>query len=452
MTLALLVTAAGCTNYSQPFETSPPRPNHPTPVTEELQQLPEPEERVVAAVYRFRDQTGQHKPSAGGATSFSTAVTQGATSILIGALEDSGWFVPIERAGLSNLLNERQIIQQIRQQYEDPGDIGRQDANRLPPLLFAGVLLEGGIIGYNTNILTGGVAARYFGAGGSAQFRQDQVTVYLRAVSTQTGRVLKTVHTTKTILSQEVEVGIFRFVESDRLLQADIGYSFNEPVTVAVREAIEESVKALVVEGIDAGLWQLANGEDADHPALRDYRREKSMAADTDRFDRFTGEDRRGLGIRMSLGGQRFEGNIENPSIRPGGSVAVRYMATSRLGAGVQGSIGQIAAEDAFQTTAASAEAFGIYHFLARGTASPYLQLGSGVLDPDITGAGQQFGVDFSWVPYASLGLGFDYRVGPRWGMDVKLENQYALREGIDDVDQGDFNDSIWRLTVGVIF
>ena len=104
-------------------------------------------------------------------------------------MTNSGWFIPIERENLSNLLNERKIINSTRAQ--------NNDSNALPPLLFAGILLEGGIVGYDTNIITGGAGLRYFGIGGSGQFRKDQVTIYLRAVSTQTGRILKTVHTTK---------------------------------------------------------------------------------------------------------------------------------------------------------------------------------------------------------------------------------------------------------------
>src|SRR5690554_3651356 len=74
-----------------------------------LRNLPAAEEKIVAAVYRFRDQTGQYEPSENIA-SWSTAVTQGATSILLKAVDDSGWFVPIEREAISNLMNERQII------------------------------------------------------------------------------------------------------------------------------------------------------------------------------------------------------------------------------------------------------------------------------------------------------------------------------------------------------
>ncbi len=172
----------------------------------ELLNLPEPKEKIVVAVYKFRDQTGQYKPSETGAN-WSTAVTQGATNILIRALEESGWFIPIERENISNLLNERKIIRSSREQYEGGANI------LLPPLLFAGVLIEGGIVSYETNVFTGGAGVRYFGADASAQYREDRVTIYLRAVSTSNGKILKTIYTTKSILSQEVSMGVFQVCE-----------------------------------------------------------------------------------------------------------------------------------------------------------------------------------------------------------------------------------------------
>ena len=179
----LLITCllSGCGAYfNQPVGVQKAVFGENTSATEHLVDMPKPKEQIVVGVYKFKDQTGQYKATEVGST-FSTAVTQGATSILIKALQDSKWFVPIERENLGNLLNERNIIRSTRQEYEAKKEGGE---TVLTPLLFAGVLLEGGIISYDTNIITGGFGARYFGAGGSTRYRQDRVTVYLRLVST----------------------------------------------------------------------------------------------------------------------------------------------------------------------------------------------------------------------------------------------------------------------------
>lgn len=228
-------------------------PEYITSIHQDLVSLPKPENPIPVAVYKFRDQTGQYK-APGNATNFSTAVTQGATSILIKALEDSGWFLPVEREGLANLLQERKIILQMRELYLTEEQ--KKQFEPLPPLLYAGIIFEGGIIGYDSNVTTGGIGAKYFGAGGSAEYRVDKVSIYLRAVSVKNGAVLKTVQTSKTVLSQMLSLGIFRFVRLNRLLEAEAGIAANEPVEMAVQEAIEKAVYDIIIEGVKVGIWK----------------------------------------------------------------------------------------------------------------------------------------------------------------------------------------------------
>jgi len=243
-----------------------------TSIHKDLISLPPPKKPIPVAVYKFRDQTGQFKPPTT-STNFSTAVTQGATSILIKALEDSGWFIPLERENLANLLQERRIIRQMRKLYSN--NKNQKNIKPLPPLLYAGIIFEGGIIGYDTNITSGGLGAKYFGLGGSAQYRVDRVTVYLRAVSVKNGAILKTVKSTKIILSQEISTGIFRYVRLNRLLEAETGIALNEPVEMAVQEAIEKAVYDMIIEGVKIGLWQPKDPEKF-KKILEKYEREKN--------------------------------------------------------------------------------------------------------------------------------------------------------------------------------
>jgi curli production assembly/transport component CsgG len=233
---------------------------------------------VAVAVYGFTDQTGQFKPSEIGQT-LSRAVTQGGGSILVKALQDAGnrqWFTIVERESLKNLLNERQIIREMRERY-----LGEQGVNpqALPALLFAGVLLEGGIVGYDTNTVTGGAGAAFLGIGARSEYRQDTVTVYLRAVSVRTGEVLTTVTASKTIASQAIGANAFRYIAFKELLQAEAGFTTNEPDQVALQQAIEKAVYGVVMEGVDLKLWDFADPQ-AGAPLLRDYRRERDGKVD----------------------------------------------------------------------------------------------------------------------------------------------------------------------------
>ena len=437
------VLIGGCANYLQPFQLKPAQPGLQSAAHSQLSELPPPKEKIVAAVYRFRDQTGQYKAS-DRLASWSTAVTQGATSILMRALETSGWFVPIEREGLSNLLNERQIIQSIRAQHTGPDGT---PLGPLPPLLYAGLLLEGGVIGYDTNVLTGGVGLRYFGTGGAGQFRQDQVTIYLRAVSTQNGRVLKTVHTTKTIVSQKVDGGLFRYVDVARILEGETGYSFNEPPVLAVTEAIEEAVRNLVLEGVREGLWSLADSSDSTATAFARYDASVERASEMNYFGQVMRPRRSGLGLGVSAAALRYEGDYRDAEIRPGGAFYVRSSISSSWALGVSASLGELAAKDAFAQTHVAAAAQALYYLLPQRRVTPFLEAGAGVLVQD-AGLGLGEGV----FPYLTAGAGLEWMATPRLGMSVSLGNDYPLYEGLDRVKVGRIHDNLWALKTGLTF
>jgi curli production assembly/transport component CsgG len=238
-----------------------------------LESLPPPQRPVAIAVYDFTDQTGQFKPTDQTQT-LSRAVSQGAASILVKALQDAGdrsWFTIVERENLKNLLNEREIIREMRERY-----LGEKGVNpqALPALLFAGVLLEGGIIGYDTNTVTGGAGAAFLGIGAHEDYRQDTVTVYLRAVSVRTGEVLTTVTASKTIASKAVDANAFKFVAFKKLLEAEAGYTTNEPEELALQEAIEKAVYDMVLEGSELKLWSFAD-QKAGWPLVWRYDQER---------------------------------------------------------------------------------------------------------------------------------------------------------------------------------
>ena len=223
----------------------------------DLLNLPPAENKPVVAVYGFLDKTGQRKDSVTG-QSFSTAVTQGGTELLIDALKTAGggtWFRVVERQGIDALVRERQIIRSGRD--EAAKKLG-EESKGVGPLLFAGMIIEGGIIGYDSNVKTGGRGARTLGIGFSRQYRQDVVTVSVRAVSVLTGEILLNVQTKKSILSYGSGGDVFRFIEQGtQLIEYEDGVGNNESVTYAVRTAIEAAVLEMVYQGHERGFWTI---------------------------------------------------------------------------------------------------------------------------------------------------------------------------------------------------
>lgn len=124
-------------------------------------------------------------------------------------------------------------------------------------MMFAGVIFEGGIIGYDTNTLTGGAGARYLGIGADTQYRQDVVTVTLRMVSVQTGEILLSTTVQKTVASTRTQAGMFKFFDvGTRAVEAEAGLSVNEPASYAVRTAIEKCVAEIIREGERKKIWK----------------------------------------------------------------------------------------------------------------------------------------------------------------------------------------------------
>jgi curli production assembly/transport component CsgG len=236
----------------------------------EFDTLPAPAgKRVTVAVYGFADKTGQRKPTPGIA-SLSTAVTQGGEVFLIKALQDVGrgqWFEVVERVNIDAITKERTIIRQMREAYEG------KDAKPLMPLLFAGIIMEGGVIGYDSGTESGGAAYRFLGVGPQTVYSKDTVTISLRAISVNTGKVLAAISVTKIVYSTSDSVAVLKYIENKNIgsqifgsagnalsptasmFEFETGLTINEPGTLAVKATIEAAVVELIKEGEKKGVW-----------------------------------------------------------------------------------------------------------------------------------------------------------------------------------------------------
>lgn len=440
--IGLFVLSACGTYMRQPLQSQRAILGPESPAKRILLDLPDPQEKIVTAVYKFRDQTGQYKPSDNG-SNWSTAVTQGATTILIRVLEESGWFIPIERENISNLLNERKIIRSSRAQYEKKDDV------LLPPLLFAGVILEGGIISYETNVLTGGAGLRYMGISLSGQYREDRVSIYIRAVSTSNGQVFKTVYTTKSILSQEVSAGVFKYVSAKRLLEAETGFTYNEPTEICITEAIEKAVESLIIEGVKEKMWSLKTPADSASVAFANYEQEKRMSYKLDPMGRNLDPQNRGrLTIGAQFGTNYYSGDYPNDLLRPNYSLTLgvamnRYFALeSDLGYRAL-RVPQIVNDYSW---------FGDlslrYTVLPYEKFTPFIRLGAGY---DFNGDGVGLSAK-KYLPKINGAVGLEYMFDKKWGLTLSSGVNYYLNDRFDGSSVGKYNDLNWGVSLGLKF
>jgi curli production assembly/transport component CsgG len=265
LALAVASLLSGCAimQSTGALDSTPEVTNQMTGVKKEFDTIPSPAvgKPLSVAVYSFTDKTGQRRPQANIA-SLSSAVTQGAESFLIQALQNVGrgqWFDVVERVGIDNLTKERLIIRQMREAYEG------KDAKPLMPMQFAGIIVEGAIVGYDSSTTSGGVGQRIFGIGKQTQWSTDTVTVSLRAVSVNTGKVLTSVTVQKTILSSSDSVTALKFYDAGtRAFEAEAGLTINEPGTYAVKATVEMAVVELIKEGQRKGVWNFKQEQAAE--------------------------------------------------------------------------------------------------------------------------------------------------------------------------------------------
>tara|TARA_X000001036_G_scaffold69440_1_gene60726 strand:- start:3255 stop:4079 length:825 start_codon:yes stop_codon:yes gene_type:complete len=253
--LAVLLSSCAVLNYNNDLALT--RDIQPASILDlqsvELAEVPAAKQKPIIAVYRdsFQDLTGQRKSNSSFAL-FSTAVTQAPEALLIRALKHAAngkFFRVVERVGLDNLTKERQLIRSTRENFE-------QD-QKLQPLLFAGLIIQGGVISYDTNVESGGIGARYLGIGNSKQYREDIVTISLRLVSVSTGEILVETTVSKNILSTSVSQDIFKFYEQGtELVEIEGGIAENEVGSIALQKAIEAGVFNLIEIGIERGYWE----------------------------------------------------------------------------------------------------------------------------------------------------------------------------------------------------
>ncbi|MFH7002403.1 CsgG/HfaB family protein [Flavobacterium bizetiae] len=425
--------------YNQPTGVQKAVLGEGTPATSLLKDLPKPKEPVVVGVYKFRDQTGQYKPQENG-SSFSTAVTQGATSILIKALEDSKWFVPIERENIGNLLQERNLIRATRQEYVKNAN---PNEPQLTPLLYAGVLLEGGIVSYDSNIITGGFGARYFGAGASVKYRQDRVTIYLRMISTSNGKILKSVYISKTILSQAIDESLFRYVNFKRLLEVETGYTTNEPVHMAVTEAIEKAVESLVLEGIKDNIWQADAPKWEVDNVLKAYAEETKTADVTGLYDRVLENRRSKFAIELSGGATLMDGDYRDPLLRPFGRGALKWMISPSFMLSASTNVVNLANKNLLDVGYITYDLNMEWIILPKDRLTPFLYAGGGY------GMNRKFENAYGKFQY---GAGLEYMASDRIGIKLFAEQNINFSDNLDYIVAGTRDDYYYKFGLGLTY
>lgn len=213
-----------------------------TIVTEELSNLPAPEERVPVAVYELKDKTGQYKDDEIG-TRKSTIMSQGAVEMLITALDRSGQFKVLDRIIFQHILTEQDLRGKKRLVNDD-------SYPHLNKLIGAKYIIEGAITEYNCDVVTGGIGLTIGGKGARYKHARATAAIDMRVTDVSTGEVVKTLSMRDKMVGKMVGLNVFAFFNGTSLIEFELGKADQEPINMVIRRLIEHMVLELVNSGV----------------------------------------------------------------------------------------------------------------------------------------------------------------------------------------------------------
>lgn len=255
-------------------------------------------------------------------------------------------------------------------------------------------------------------------------------------------------HTTKSIISQKLDGGVFRFVDTSRLLEAEAGYTFNEPPVMAVTEAIDEALRKLIIEGVEDGLWS-PDSEAAFASYKKAYTAHKMNDQHRERdyfgLNRDSGL-RKGVLTSANVVYGSHIGSYGTAREYPGlsGHLELFFAPAFSLKFNVMRS--EIGARRVFSEPFSSGDVMLNFYVTPYFKLSPYIGLGGGVIAYDKR---HEF-VDEQFFPTATAEAGLDYRFNRWFGFRIGVDYRYLVQDGIDGVRLGSIHDQQWNIVTGL--
>ena len=414
--------------------------------------LPPAKEKVVAAVQKFRDLTDQYKQARPGLTETApvTTATPNFTSILLNTLEESGWFTPIESGNAVSLLNERRTTGEQNGSQQKAGE-------GLPAVPSANLFIEGGVLSHDVNTINDANADQYFGRG-ITRYQQDRVTIYLRAVSTRSGKILNTIYTAKTILSKPVDERSFRYISFKRPGEAETGLTPTEPGELAVTEAIKKAVQGLIIEGVRDGLWFAdESSATAMRAVISTYEQEKTEVNEPDMFGiqpakglfhRRPQIEASYISIHPYGGILRYSGDYARRDAKGTYGASVEKYITPVFGLQVNAATGLMSSRDAFSVNLTSLEGNLVLRPLPYQHWTPIFFGGMGLMSRSRSSPFQLYGPKYGQV---QGGVGVQFSPNNTIGFRSTLSYHQPFTDALDGRITGDHKDYYTRFTLGIL-
>jgi curli production assembly/transport component CsgG len=262
-------------------------------------------------------------------------------------------------------------------------------------------------------------------------------------VSTSNGKILKSVYISKTILSQAIDQSLFKYVSFKRLLEVETGYTTNEPVQMAVTEAIEKAVSTLVLEGIKDGIWEADIPQPEIDTVLDNYAKENEEANATIIYGRNLAERRSKFALEVSGGIALIDGDYGNAELRPMARGALKYFFTPSFNLSASTNVFKLANKYVFDRGYATLDLNAELILLPKDKLTPYIFAGAGY------GFNSKFENLHAKVQY---GAGLEYMASANVGVKLYGEHNLNFSDNIDYIKRGVRDDYYYRFGLGITY
>ncbi len=229
-----------------------------TDMNDYLKSLPHPRQKIPVAIYDLNDRTGQYLEM-DDYSSHSTAISQGATDMLINALLNSEQYIIADRSILNQFMTEQDLKRkkQIGFNSQKPFQLNQLRESKY---IITGSITEYGIMD------TGGTKLKVDGKG----FNTEGVIAYaaldLRIVNSFTNEVEYTIALKDGIKGEKKGLDVFSFLGDDYMVDLETGTGWQEPINLVVRRLIEAAVYDMSVNFFadETGIKDDLNSEQVD--------------------------------------------------------------------------------------------------------------------------------------------------------------------------------------------
>ncbi len=225
-------------------------------------------------------------------------------------------------------------------------------------------------------------------------------------------------------------------------MEAEVGLTQNEPVQLAVTEAIEKAVKSLIVEGIQDKIWGKAiDDTTAYQPLMKEYSKEQENNTGRAIGNRYPDYYRQKFSVFANVEAQKVKDDYVNPKMNIGGKLGFKYFLTPNFNVEVNGNYFTLENENIVKINYYGPEVNLEYLLFPKYRFSPYIYGGAGA-----------FYSKYKAQYKAQAGGGLEYMIDHNFSLRASAQYDLGFKDDWEGLVNGKRKDQALRFAFGINF